>query len=280
MTIITQKMPIIFVPHGGGPMPLLDEPNHRSLSKFLTNIDRNFLAGSNKKPSAILMISAHWEENQATVSSAITPEMLYDYHGFSKECYQIQYPAPGSPELAKRILTLLEQYGIKGSLNDKRGFDHGTFVPLKLMYPKADIPVVQLSLVNSLAPQSHLELGKAIASLSASGVLIIGSGFSFHNMQAWQKNMNTKDAITMEKSQIFDQWLNKSVLENGQPWQKAPEKIVNWAQAPHARFAHPREEHLLPLLVCMGAAQAAQYTAKNIYDQTFMGAKVSGFIWN
>jgi len=274
-----QKMPIIFVPHGGGPMPLLGDPNHQTLTQFLANIDNNFSTEFTKKPAAILMVSAHWEENVATVSSAVAPKMIYDYYGFPKECYQIQYPAPGQPVLAKQVLTLLKQHEIKGQLDDVRGFDHGTFVPLKLMYPKADIPVVQLSLVSSLDPQHHLDLGKAIASLAAHGVLIIGSGFSFHNMQALMQNMKNKDPITLHKSQQFDQWLNKSVLDAGQSWQKTQEQIVNWAEAPHARFAQPREEHLLPLLVCMGAAQGAQYNAKNIFDDTFMGVKVSGFIW-
>jgi len=279
MTATNNKMPIVFVPHGGGPMPLLGEPNHHALTLFLTNIDSNFLIKLYKKPTAILMISAHWEEKETTVSSTAAPEMIYDYHGFSKECYEILYPAPGKPELANQVLTLLGKKGIKGRLNDTRGFDHGTFVPLKLMYPKADIPVVQLSLVSNLDPKSHIDLGKAISSLSANGVLIIGSGFSFHNMQAWQRNMIMKDPKTLQKSQEFDLWLNKSVLEDDQPRQKIHENIVNWAQAPNARFAHPREEHLLPLLVCMGAAQGAQYSAKNIFNESFLGTKVSGFIW-
>jgi len=276
MTVTNTKMPIIFAPHGGGPMPLLGEPNHRALTKFLSNIDEQYFSNLQAKPTAILVISAHWEEKVATISSAAAPGMIYDYYGFPKESYQIQYPAPGEPALAKQVLTLLQQQGIKGRLDGSRGFDHGTFVPLKLIYPKADIPVVQLSLVNTLDPQTHIDLGKSIASLAAQGVLIIGSGFSFHNMQAF---MQKQDRDTFNKSQAFDQWLNKSVLGDGQPGQAAQDQIVSWAKAPHARYAHPREEHLLPLLVCMGAAQGANYQAKNIYNQTFMGIKSSGFIW-
>ena len=279
MTANNQQMPIIFVPHGGGPMPLLGEPNHRSLTQFLTNIEKTYLAQLPSKPTAILMISAHWEESVTTLSSAAAPSMLYDYSGFPQESYEIQYPAPGDPELAQQIQRLLQQHGIEGALDETRGFDHGTFVPLKQIYPDAAIPVVQLSLVSSLDPQQHLDIGIAIASLAAQGVLIIGSGFSFHNLQALMQNMSSKNSITLQKSQAFDQWLNKAVLGHAQALQDPDEQIINWAQAPQARFAQPREEHLLPLLVCMGAAQGAQYSANNIFDEIIMGAKVSGFIW-
>lgn len=274
-----QKMPIIFVPHGGGPMPLLDEPNHRGLTQFMAELDKTYLADLAQKPKAILVISAHWEEKVASISSAKMPAMLYDYYGFPAKTYDIQYPAPGNPELAAKILALLQEQGIKGKLDDRRGFDHGTFVPLKLIYPNADIPVVQLSLVSSLDPQSHLDMGKAISRLAAAGVLIIGSGFSFHNMQALGENMSAKNPITLQKSAVFDQWLNKSVAGHGQTSQPQNERIIHWAGAPQARFAQPREEHLLPLLVCMGAAQSAQYQPKNIFDKEMLGVKVSGFIW-
>jgi len=273
------QMPILFIPHGGGPMPLLGEPNHRSLCEFIKNIDTNYLANLERKPAAILMISAHWEEPVATVSSAAAPDMLYDYYGFPPESYEIEYPALGDKQLATHILTLLQQQGIESKLDSERGFDHGTFVPLKLMYPQADIPVVQLSLVNSLDPQSHLDIGAAIASIAEQGVLVIGSGFTFHNMQALLQNMRSPMESTLQKSKEFDLWLNTAVKEHGGSSQEGQQQIVDWKNAPQALFAHPREEHLLPLLVCMGAAQELQYTPENIFDETFLGVKTSGFIW-
>lgn len=270
MTATTKKMPIIFIGHGGGPLPLLNDPNHQQLTQFLSNIGSQW-----SKPKAILMISAHWEEQLATVTSSPAPELIYDYYGFPKESYSIEYSAPGDPELAQRIMTLLGEHGVKTSSDQQRGFDHGTFVPLKLIYPNAEIPVVQLSLISTLDPQVHIDIGEAISSLAQQGVLVIGSGLSFHNL----KVLIRQSPDTMKKSHVFDQWLNQVLLDDSLSWADRRQQLLHWTNAPYARFAHPREEHLLPLLVCFGAAETAKYTAKNIFDQPLLGAKTSSFMW-
>lgn len=262
--------PIIYIPHGGGPMPLLGEPNHLSLIHFLKNI-----GASLGQPKAILMISAHWEADVATLSSAKHPHMMYDYHGFPKESYEVTYPAPGDPELATQISELIVAHGQSSTTNASRGFDHGTFVPLKLMYPAANIPVVQLSLVNTLSAQTHIELGKAIGHLSEQEILIIGSGFSFHNMSAFMSN----DPAVAQKSQQFDDWLNHVLVSDELNLQQRENALAHWLQAPEARYCHPREEHLLPLHVCFGAAMTANLRATNVFDETIVAAKTSGFLW-
>lgn len=263
-------MPVVFLPHGGGPMPVLGEPNHAELIAFLKTV-----AASLPRPRAVLMISAHWEEDVASVSSAAAPAMFYDYYGFPPESYHFQYPAPGDPALAQQIFALLQARGISARLDDQRGYDHGTFVPLMLMYPAADIPVVQLSLVNSLNPAAQIALGKAIAPLREQGVLILGSGMSFHNMQAFFSGNPT----VRGRSQLFDIWLGETLtnphLENAQ----RESRLEQWQAAPEARFSHPREEHLLPLLVCFGAAARASPLAAKNFSGLLFNTQISGFIW-
>jgi aromatic ring-opening dioxygenase catalytic subunit (LigB family) len=173
--------PIIFIPHGGEPMPLLNEPNHRSLIHFLKSIGSKL-----GQPKAILIISAHWEADIAATSSTEYPEVIYDYHDFPAESYKLTYPAPGNPELARHVTQLINDQGLSAATNATRGLDHCTLVPLTLMFPLADISVVQLSLVNTLDAQHHTDIGKAIGKLREQGVLIVGSGFSFRNMDALQ----------------------------------------------------------------------------------------------
>jgi len=182
----------------------------------------------------------------------------------------LSYPAPGSELLAKDILAKLDEYGISATEDRQRGFDHGTFVPLMLMYPKADIPVVQVSLSQTLDPKTHIELGQALSFLTEQSVLILGSGMSFHNMQAF---MNQQSEV-QQKAQAFDSWLNGVVTE--QSAEQAIEQLTQWFDAPEARFAHPREEHLLPLLVCYGVAGRA---GKRNFAESLLGVPVSGFVW-
>lgn len=251
-------------------MPLLNEPNHKGLIKQLSGLGPKL-----GKPSAIVVISAHWEEPVAAITSASSPELIYDYHGFPEEAYRITYPAPGNPALAGSIAGLIRGTGGAVREDAQRGLDHGAFVPLKLMYPDANIPVVQLSLLNNMEPRAHLELGKAIAELSRQGVLIIGSGFSFHNMGF----SPATDAGAIPASRAFDSWLNQIVLGRGLSWQQREQALIDWERAPHARYCHPREEHLLPLFVCFGAARVNGFTAENIFDESMFGAKVSSFMW-
>ena len=193
------KSPVLFIPHGGGPMPLLGDKSHEKLISFLKKIPADL-----GKPQAIILISAHWEESVPTITSGSAPKLIYDYSGFPEESYHIHYPAPGSPELAEKGFQLFKKNGIDAKLDNKRGFDHGMFVPLKLMYPAADIPCIQISLVKSLDPKIHLQMGRALANLRDENILFIGSGFSFHNLREFfTPQPNGIDA----KNAAFEKWL-------------------------------------------------------------------------
>lgn len=260
-------MPVVYIPHGGGPMPLLGDPGHKDLIEFLVGLpDQVAEATATAKPTAILMISAHWESDIVRVSSSATPEMIYDYGGFPQETYEYHYPAPGNPELANTVIDLLVDSHIDCCLDSHRGYDHGTFVPLMLMYPKAEIPVVQVSLLCSLDPESHIALGRALAPLREQGVLIVGSGLSSHNI-----------GVTKEKSQAFDRWLTEVITT--EPADETSEKLTNWSLAPSARDCHPREDHLLPLHVCFGAAFQSENPADKVFSCTLYNNRVSAFMW-
>lgn len=270
VALASDLMPIIFLPHGGGPLPLMGDPSHSSLIKFLSS-----LAQLSPRPKAILMISAHWEASSIEVSSGVAPQLMFDYSGFPPETYQYTYPAPGAPALAERVAQALQQQSIAVSLNPRRGYDHGTFVPLLLAYPEADIPVVQVSLKADLNPASHIRLGRALKELRTEGVLIIGSGLSFHNMNAFF----ARDPGVLARSQAFDTWLCETLCAPELSLSERETRLKQWAQAPQARFCHPREEHLLPLLVCAGAGFAAGARAEVCYSDVLLGAQVSGFLW-
>lgn len=259
---------ILYISHGGGPMPLLGDPGHREMVACLQT-----LAGKLRKPSAILVVSAHWEASVATISSAPKPELIYDYYGFPPESYEIQYPAPGHPALAQQIHQTLVDAGIAAELDAARGFDHGMFVPLKLMYPQADIPCVQLSLVHGLDAEQHLAIGKALRALKHENLLVIGSGFSFHNMRAFF-GPNTPDVRAM--NQAFEDWLTDTCVNPAISEDKRWQRLRNWTQAPHARFCHPREEHLLPLHVCYGLAGNA---SDEHVSATILNKKAGMFRW-
>jgi 4,5-DOPA dioxygenase extradiol len=260
--------PVLFIPHGGGPLPLLGDKEHRTLVHFLQKI-----APSLGRPSAIVLISAHWEESIVTITSAPSPSLIYDYYGFPEEAYRIQYPAPGSPGLADKIFRLLHQSGINSRLDDRRGFDHGLFVPLKIMFPRADIPCVQLSLVNNLDPATHIDIGKALAELRKDKVLIIGSGFSFHNLKAFfTPGSEARDA----KNEAFEAWLIDTCTNADLSAPERETRLIHWREAPYADYCHPREEHLLPLHVCAGFTNAP---AKLVFDGKILGKKASAFLW-
>lgn len=270
LSAASAPMPVVFVPHGGGPMPLLGDPSHRELIAFLKN-----LPAALPRPRAIVMISAHWEEDIVSISSAQAPQMIYDYYGFPPESYAFHYPAPGHPALAEKIAGLLQEQAIEVRLDDQRGYDHGTFVPLLLMYPAADIPVVQLSLLNSLDPAAHIAIGRAIAPLREEGVLILGSGMSFHNMQAFF----SRNPAVKGKSQAFDAWLNYSLVDPELDNSQRQRRLELWQSAPEARFCHPREEHLLPLHLCLGAASSASAAAERNFSGVLFNTFISGFVW-
>lgn len=268
---MSHRMPVIYLPHGGGPMPLLNDPDHRELTAFMRDIGARV-----SKPQAILVISAHWEEPVTTILSSPAPGMLYDYYGFPPESYEFKYPAPGNPALAARIQELLNQHGIASALDDQRDYDHGVFVPLLLMYPAADIPVIQISLLGSLNPAAEIAVGRAIAPLRDEGVLIIGSGLSFHNMRAFFSADISKHA----KSDEFDQWLTQTLIGSDLDTSAQQARLEKWLSAPQGRYSHPREEHLLPLHVCFGAASAADSHAEKVFSGQLFGVQVSGFMWS
>jgi len=255
---------ILFISHGGGPLPLLGDPGHQQMKTQL-----EALAAEYPKPSAILVISAHWEASVATVTSAPQPELIYDYAGFPPESYQIQYPAPGEPALAAQVATAVRAAGMEVAESPQRGFDHGVFVPLKIMYPLADIPCIQLSLIRGLDAETHMRLGEALQSLDYPGLLVIGSGFSFHNMRAF---FSAESAEMKQANQAFQTWLEDTCCDPALDDHERRQRLVNWEQAPAARYCHPREEHLLPLHVCAGLADSA---ADQHLHSTILG-KASG----
>jgi 4,5-DOPA dioxygenase extradiol len=182
-----------------------------------------------RKPDAILVISAHWEESAATLLGAQTPPMFYDYYGFPDEAYEITYPAPGSPVLANRIAELLHQSNIPAHIDPQRGFDHGLFIPLKLMYPQADIPSLQLSLLRGLEPAAHIALGKALRDLMQENILVVGSGFSFHNMRAFSwEGMNAPD----QANDAFQNWLIEACAGPLLPQSEREQRLIEWEKAP------------------------------------------------
>ena len=239
---------------------------HRTLEAALQRLPQ--LVGAT--PKAVLMVSAHWEEDDFTVMSHPSPPMLYDYYGFPPETYQIQYAAPGAPRLAQRVQGLLQNAGIAARLDPARGFDHGTFVPMAVMYPAANVPVVQLSLKRGLDPQDHLAAGRALATLREEGVLIIGSGSSFHNLRMLGPESKAPSAA-------FDDWLQRTL--DGTRTAERAAALSAWDTAPSARVSHPREEHLLPLMVAVGAAE--QDIATRFHHETsfFGSAHLSSFMF-
>ena len=265
---MTERATILFIPHGGGPLPLLDEPHHADLNRFL----RAYPAGIDR-PDAIVVVSAHWEEAEIAITAAEAPPLLFDYYGFPPETYQYEYPAPGNPALAARLQQLLQRGGIEARLDAERGFDHGLFVPLLLMYPEAEIPCVQISLSASLDAALHVRIGKALAELKRENLLVLGSGFSFHNMQALTSKRD--DAIDA-RNQAFEDWLRQTCTDSKLSEAERERRLADWPAAPHARYCHPREEHLLPLQVCYGIGQAP---ARLVFQQPVARFVASAYEW-
>jgi aromatic ring-opening dioxygenase catalytic subunit (LigB family) len=219
-------------------------------------------------PRAVLVISGHWEERDFTVMSSAAPPMIYDYSGFPEHTYHVKYGAPGSPEVARRVQELLRGAGFSAPSDERRGFDHGTFAPLAVIYPEANVPVIQLSIRRDYDPQAHLAVGRALAPLRLEGVLIVGSGLSYHNL----RQMGRQGQLP---SREFDKWLTDAVCESIS--EERNRKLREWSTAPSARLAHPTEDHLIPLMVAVGAA--AEEPAERIYqeDSFFGGIAVSSF---
>lgn len=258
-------LPTYFISHGGGPWPYMPEmaAAMRPLAQSLADIPHQL----GQTPKAVLMVTAHWEARAFTLGASPHPGMVYDYGGFPPHTYEVVYPAPGAPVLAQRVQGLLEAAGLPVALDTQRGYDHGTFVPLVVMYPKAEVPVLQMSLRAGLDPAEHLALGRALAPLRDEGVLIVGSGLSYHNLRAFGPQ-------TKAPSKAFDDWLQAALAAT--PAQRT-QYLLDWAQAPAARLCHPREEHLLPLMVALGAAEADTATCVYHDEAIFGGVTASSF---
>lgn len=259
------RMPTIYLPHGGGPCFFMTwtmgpPDTWERMAAWLQALPE----GLPRAPTALLVISAHWEEERPTVTSAEAPPLLFDYYGFPPHTYQLTWPAPGSPALAQRAQALLGAAGIEAAADPGRGYDHGVFVPLKLSFPRADVPTVALSLRRGLDPAEHLAIGRALAPLRDEGVLIVGSGMSYHNMRRFMS------PAAAAPSRRFDDWLAQTVAL---PEAARSERLVQWTTAPDARECHPREEHLLPLMVVAGAAGAD--AGAQVFRDEVMGATVS-----
>ncbi len=240
------RMPVAFLPHGGGPWPFVDLGFPKDELAALGSYLESVALLPKAKPKALLVISAHWEERVPTVTTSPAPPMLYDYYGFPPESYTVKWPAPGQPALAERVQALLGAFGIQSAADPARGYDHGTFVPMMLTYPDARIPTVQLSLKTGLDPREHLAIGRALAPLRQEGVFILGSGMSFHNLRALRDPGGAGS-----HARAFDDWLQSTGTA---PAPERDRRLIAWSEAPSARYAHPREEHLLPLMVIAGAA--------------------------
>ncbi|MEG1769394.1 MAG: class III extradiol ring-cleavage dioxygenase [Comamonas sp.] len=264
---LSTQQPVLFIPHGGGPCFFMEwspADTWNGLAEFLRGVAATLVA----RPKAIVLVSAHWQTPGFSATAAAQPGLIYDYYGFPEHTYRLTYPAPGAPALAERIAALIASAGFESGVDAARGFDHGMFIPLKVMFPEADIPVVQLSLREDLDPAAHLAMGETLAALRAEGVLIIGSGMSFHNMRGYG------DVRYTPPSQAFDDWLSAAVEAEPDARSAA---LRDWAGAPFAHHCHPagHEEHLLPLMVAAGAA--GQDRGRQVYSQLVMQTQLSAY---
>ncbi len=261
------RMPTLFLPHGAGPCFFMDwQPADTwdGMAAFLRGIATTLPA----RPRAIVLVSGHWQAPRFTAGSHPQPSLIYDYSGFPPHTYRLEYPAPGDPQLARRLATLISGQGQPADVDPDRGLDHGVFIPLKLVFPDADIPVVQLSLRADMDPAAHIEAGRALAGLRDEGVLVVGSGMSFHNMRGYGDPRFSPIAAE------FDAWLTATV-ESGPA--ERERRLREWTQAPHARLCHPprAEEHLLPLLVAAGAGTGGR--GRRIYSEQVLETTLSAF---
>ncbi|HKS27691.1 MAG TPA: class III extradiol ring-cleavage dioxygenase [Pyrinomonadaceae bacterium] len=261
------RLPTYFISHGGGPWPWLKAQMpgvYDRLEASLQEMPRELSV----RPKAVLVVSGHWEERDFTVMASPEPPMIYDYSGFPEFTYRIKYPAPGSPDVARRVQELLRGVGLKALADNRRGFDHGTFAPLAAIYPEADVPVLQLSIRSDYDVDAHLAAGKALAPLREEGVLIVGSGLSYHNLRRFGSNGE-------HPSREFDAWLTEAVCESTS--EERNRKLRQWVDAPSARLAHPDEDHLIPLMVAVGAAESEPGEMVYHEDSFFGGLTVSSY---
>jgi len=260
------RMPVLFVSHGGGPWPWVE-----GLREAFAVTEREFAKLPSllqEKPRAILVISGHWEESEFTLANASHPPTIYDYSGFPPHTYQLKYPAPGAPELATHVAHLLRAAGIATHADPSHGFDHGVFVPLYLMYPQAEVPVLMLSMKKGYDPEAHIRLGEALAPLRDEGVLIFGSGLTYHNMRGFGRSESTLVAAG------FENYLNEAIT--AEPARRDA-MLEHWESAPHSRLAHPREDHLVPLFVVAGAA--GKDVGRRVFSDYAMNVTMASYVF-
>jgi aromatic ring-opening dioxygenase catalytic subunit (LigB family) len=254
-----RRLPTYFISHGGGPWPWMSGPFRRQFDRLEASL-QDIAREIGPTPKAILSVSGHWEADCFAVQAGARPGMVYDYGGFPPEMYRIQYPSPGAPDVAQRVHDLLTEAGIPSALDASRGYDHGTFAPLKAMYPNADVPVLQLSLKHGSDPEEHLAVGRALVPLRDENVVVLGSGLSWHNLRMF-------GAAARESSQAFDAWLADTLAE---PFDERTRHLTQWTNAPFARVSHPTDDHFVPIMVAIGAAE--RETAHRVYhEEQFMG---------
>lgn len=259
---------VLYISHGAGPMPVLGDGRHEEMVENLKLLKTRI-----RKPAAIIVVSAHWEESVPTITAHSNPSLLYDYYGFPEEAYEIVYPAKGHRPLARSIHDTLAAGGIESRLDNERDFDHGMFIPLKIMYPEADIPCVQVSLAKGLDPATHIALGEALGAVEHENLLILGSGFSFHNMRAFSAPETSE---TRQWNEAFEEWLIETCADKRLEEEERKDRLINWEAAPYARYCHPREEHLLPLHVCYGATGRS---CREYFELEIFGKKGSTYLW-
>ena len=265
-TAAAARLPTYYLSHGGGPWPWMKDQAGGMFDRLEQSLVA-IRAELGERPRALLLISGHWETPGFAVSAGERPGMVFDYYGFPQHLYRISYPAPGSPQLAARVRELLERGGVGCALDPQRGFDHGTFSLAKPLYPEADMPIVQLSIRGDFDPAAHLEVGRLLAPLRDEGVVIVGSGSSYHNLRQL-------GPVGRAPSKTFDGWLQDTLV--GTASDRRSEQLQAWTRAPAARQAQPREDHLVPLFVAVGAAEDDPGAC--VYHQDdFMGCALSSF---
>ncbi|CEJ82358.1 hypothetical protein VHEMI02427 [[Torrubiella] hemipterigena] len=273
--------PVIALSHGGGPMPLLGDPNHATITASLQQRVPKILGlNTPSQPAAIVMVTAHWTTDQPTISNGSSHDLLYDYRGFPPESYELKYPAPGEPEVAAKIAAAFAEQGLSPKLDAVRKWDHGVFVPLLLINPKANIPIIQVSVLESEDAGDHIKMGKALATLRASNIAILGSGFaSLHHFTLFralsQGDQEVRKSIKESTTDPWNEALTGAIKESTEGnW----DGLLNWRNLPHANEIHPvgGGEHFTPLLVCAGAAKGDKVHS---YKDSYYGQDIVTFYW-
>jgi 4,5-DOPA dioxygenase extradiol len=257
------ELPSVFVSHGAPTMLLQEGPTQAFFAQLGATLPR---------PRAVLCISAHWETSTPRITGSAAPATIHDFYGFPEALYQIRYPAAGDPELAVEVTALLREAGFTADIDGERGLDHGTWVPLRFMYPRADVPVIQLSLQSQLTPRHHLDVGRALRSLRTQGVLIVGSGGATHDLSGFRRY--AVDASATDYALAFDRWLKDAVNAGD------TEALLNYTrEAPQASRNHPTPEHFLPLFAPLGAAGEGARGRQLHAGFTYGALSMAAYVW-